>query len=353
MGADRRPRVSVCVPMYNGAHFLRPCIDSILGQTCGDFEVLLVDDCSSDDTVALAQQYADTDPRIRLSVNAKNLGLVGNWNRCIELARGEWIKFVFQDDAIHSQCLERMLHVGGTDRAFVACRRTVLFDEGTTPNIRAAYDEHRRLTDELFRRGDFLPPAAFQRWALEHFGVNPLGEPTCVMIHRRVFERFGLFDPALIMCCDFEMWLRIGIHLGAAVIADELATFRVHKGSTTAENIGARQFRTEILDGIVLLHHYAYDPAYEPVRQAARRQSPLINLRREFTRRCHEAQAMADWWIDADARGRTRKSEWLDVARLYPAIEPTRLLHFFWKVRRRLEPSLIDELPETAREFLK
>ena len=73
-----RPAVSICIPTFNGAKYLRECVDSVLAQTHPDFEVLIVDDCSSDDSVAIAEDYARRDSRVRVSVNDRNLGLVGN-----------------------------------------------------------------------------------------------------------------------------------------------------------------------------------------------------------------------------------------------------------------------------------
>ena len=107
-----QPIVSICIPTYNGAKYLRECLDTVLSQTFTDFEVLLVDDQSSDETLSIAQEYAAKDTRIYVKQNEQNLGLVGNWNCCIELAQGEWIKFVFQDDLIAPECLEKMLAFG-------------------------------------------------------------------------------------------------------------------------------------------------------------------------------------------------------------------------------------------------
>ncbi len=79
--------VSVLVPAYNGATFVGQCLTSIQAQSHQDIEVLVVDDGSTDDTLAIAREFARQDPRVRVEVNAHNLGLVGNWARCIELAR--------------------------------------------------------------------------------------------------------------------------------------------------------------------------------------------------------------------------------------------------------------------------
>ena len=92
------PVVSVCIPTYNGAAYLSQCLDSVMQQTCQSMEILVVDDGSSDDSGAIAQRYEGVDRRVRVIANKEHLGLVENWNRCVDLANGEWIKFVFQDD---------------------------------------------------------------------------------------------------------------------------------------------------------------------------------------------------------------------------------------------------------------
>ena len=94
------PTISVCVPVYNGTKYLRECLDSILVQSFENFEVIIVDDQSTDATFDLAQEYPAQDARIRPFRNPHNLGMVENWNRCLDLASAEWIKFVFQDDLI-------------------------------------------------------------------------------------------------------------------------------------------------------------------------------------------------------------------------------------------------------------
>ena len=115
------PLVSVCVPTYNGEPFLQAALDSASAQTFGDLEILVVDDGSSDGTPALVERHAADDPRVRLLRNERNLGLVGNWNRCLEAARGTWIKFLFQDDLLEPACVERMLALASEDCPFVVC----------------------------------------------------------------------------------------------------------------------------------------------------------------------------------------------------------------------------------------
>src|SRR5205823_9616947 len=101
------PLVSICVALYNAENYIEPTIRSILGQTFADWELLLVDDCSTDRTVTVVQALLGDvrDRRIRLTVNPTRLGMVGNWNRVTELAEGEFIKLMGQDDLLDPDCL--------------------------------------------------------------------------------------------------------------------------------------------------------------------------------------------------------------------------------------------------------
>src|SRR3954465_13746774 len=99
------PRVSVCIPTYRGAGHLRTSIDSVLMQTFRDFELIVTDDHSPDDTFAIASSYGD--PRIRCLRNERNLGAEGNWNRTLEQARGHYVKLLPQDDVLDPSCLQR------------------------------------------------------------------------------------------------------------------------------------------------------------------------------------------------------------------------------------------------------
>ncbi len=310
--------VSICIPTYNGAQYLRECLDSVLAQTWADYEVLLVDDQSTDETLEIAHAYAARDPRIRVLQNEHNLGLVGNWNRCIELAHGEWIKFVFQDDLIEPRCLELMIEAATGNQSIVCCRRRFIFEEGTDAQTRQYYETHLSL-DTLFPKACEISAEDFGKAALSHIGVNFVGEPTAVMIHRSVFEKFGAFNPNLIMICDFEYWTRIAVHTGMTYVPQTLASFRVHQGSTSAFNFSARKYRI-MLDALALLHDFVFLPVYAPLRLAAARQDGV-----DLMQRLAEETRGAEWVANHAAKNKENPdpalmNEWKQFLVRYPQL---------------------------------
>src|SRR5215471_1269222 len=96
-----KPKVSFIIPCYKFAHFLAECVNSILSQTYSDFEILIMDDCSPDNTSEVAAEFKD--PRVIYQRNESNLGNVGNYNRGIELSRGEYLWLISADDCLRSQ----------------------------------------------------------------------------------------------------------------------------------------------------------------------------------------------------------------------------------------------------------
>src|SRR5687767_7387347 len=101
------PLVSICIPSYNSGEFIKQTLESVLAQTYGNIEVIVADDVSKDDTVQIARSISD--PRLKVSVNEKNLGVVGNWNRSIELANGEYIKIMGADDLLAPSCVDEQV----------------------------------------------------------------------------------------------------------------------------------------------------------------------------------------------------------------------------------------------------
>jgi glycosyltransferase involved in cell wall biosynthesis len=113
------PRVSVGLPVFNGERYLEEALDSLLGQTYGDFEVVISDNASSDATPQICQVYAKRDSRIRYYRNDANLGGAANFNRVFRMCRGEYFKWMGHDDVCRPEYLERCVTVLGREAAVV------------------------------------------------------------------------------------------------------------------------------------------------------------------------------------------------------------------------------------------
>lgn len=220
------PKISVCIPTYNYGRFIAQAIESVLSQDYIDYELLVIDDCSTDDSVAIASFYAEQDSRVRLIVNEANIGMVANWNLCIESSKGEYIRFLFADDfltdrsslGLMAKVLDRYPFVAlvGSARRFV--------DENSLESRIVSH-----FPDYSLNRGR----EAIRRALLEE--RNLFGEPSAVMF-RRVNAVRG-FSTSYRQLVDLEMWLHLlttgdYFHFAAPYVA-----FREHPAQQTVANL--------------------------------------------------------------------------------------------------------------------
>jgi glycosyltransferase involved in cell wall biosynthesis len=323
MSDPREPLVSICIPTYNSARYLDECLESALKQTYQNFEVLVVDNHSSDETVSMVKTLATSEPRIRFEQNPRNLGEVRNFNRCLELARGEWVKFLFSDDLLAPNCLERMLAARKQDSAMIACRREIIFDDvdDETRQEYAKYLDEMSI-DRIFGGETSISPAQLCEFVLDHPGVNFIGEPTAVLLHQSLFKRFGGFNPDFVEIADVEYWTRVGINIGLIYVPEVLTVFRVHPGAVSAKNRREKHFRREILDPVILFHEFGFNPAFAPLRAAAAKRRPHVDVSRVFLRRALKAHAYAHS-IATHETGQDdgAMEEWQSAVAQYPRLE--------------------------------
>lgn len=284
--------VSVCVPTYNGGRYLRECFDSLRAQTLTDFEVILADDASTDDTFAIAEEYARKDPRFRIHRNAQRLGMVGNWNRCVDLSRGKWIKNMAQDDTLEPRCLEALVNACERHQClFGFCDRNFLFDDSTDPHVRAYLTRHQELVARNFSGA--VDGAAFSKVCAYMPEINPVGEPVTVIFHRSVCEKYGKYNPLLIQLCDSEYWMRVASNTGAVRVPERLANFRVHGKSTTASNLARQKFRTGYLDPLVIRYLFMRDANFRNIRRAVYQQDGTFRAWWQFIHFANSVAAFA------------------------------------------------------------
>ncbi|HEY2944039.1 MAG TPA: glycosyltransferase [Vicinamibacteria bacterium] len=237
------PAVSVCVPTWNGSAYVADALRSALAQTFHDFELLVVDDASTDDTLRVVASFDD--PRVRVHRNERRLGLPGNWNRCLELARGEYVKFLFQDDLLEPDAVGQLLEaLRRTPEAGLAFGRRIIRHEGDgagTPLLLGdAYPEMQRRFYGSLRggvRGEDLVRSALREG--RDLTVNVLGEPSFVLLRRHAVMRAGGFDPGYRQLVDWDLWLRLGRGAVLVFVDETLGVFRVHDGGQSVRNRGS------------------------------------------------------------------------------------------------------------------
>lgn len=119
MPARSCPSVSVVTPFYNSARYLRECIESVLSQSLTDLEYVLLDNCSTDGSGAVAAEYAARDARIRLVTGPRHLGQIDNFNRALGHVspRSTYIKILGADDWLYPECLERMVQLADSSKS--------------------------------------------------------------------------------------------------------------------------------------------------------------------------------------------------------------------------------------------
>jgi glycosyltransferase involved in cell wall biosynthesis len=231
-----RPKVSVLIPTYQYGRFLPAAIESVLAQDFPDFELLISDDGSRDESAAVIRRYAARDPRIRFSIHERNLGMVENWNWCLREARGDYVKYVFGDDCLPSpQALSRLVEMLDQEpRAVLAVSARLILDEAS--QVQEVWDE---LGPTGYQAGSDVIIRCMQR------DRNLVGEPSTVMF-RRIPAARG-FDPTFRQVVDQEMWFHLLASAGLVYTSDPLCAFRRHPAQQTVANEKNRLASSEVM----------------------------------------------------------------------------------------------------------
>lgn len=222
MNSDKGvPRVSVVVPAYNNVDFIAQTIESILEQDYSDFEVVIADHSSSDETEDVVRRYA-AHPAVRiLPQTPPGGGALVNWNRVSSYARGELLKLVCGDDLLMQGALKEQVS------ALDAYPSAVL-----VASPRALINAHGQVM--LRRRGlgglrGLVPGCAAVR-ATVRAGTNIFGEPACVMFKREILQRIGGWDGRFPYLIDEATYVRIARYGDVVALPKVLAAFRISAG---------------------------------------------------------------------------------------------------------------------------
>lgn len=223
------PLVTIAIPTYNGAAYLEEALQSIEHQTYSPIEVVVSDDMSSDATLRIVRDFfATRDFEVTIESHLPQ-GIGANWNNCVKLAKGKYLKFLFQDDVLKPDCVEKMVALAEEDDdiGLVFSNRELIGNEVMKseqdfyqPNYPAIFDGR-----DILQRKDFYAQPR-----------NKIGEPTSVLVRKDIFEYVGYFDEYLKQALDYEFWYRVCGKAKIGFIPESLAEFRVHENQTTAQN---------------------------------------------------------------------------------------------------------------------
>lgn len=211
MKNDLNSLISIVLPIYNGEKYMRQSIDSVINQTYKNWELIIIDDCSSDNTPTIAKEYAENDNRIRYYRNETNLKLPRGLNRGFSLSKGDYLTWTSDDNMYLPNALEVMLNT---------------LVENKVELVYASYD----IIDENDERiGETIAPEDSKRAIL---AWNCVG--ACFLYTRRVYEEIGEYNPDLFLVEDYEFWIRVCSKFEGIAIKEKLYRYRSHSGNLTS-----------------------------------------------------------------------------------------------------------------------
>lgn len=209
------PKVSVITPAYNAEKYISESVDSILNQTFNDFEIIVIDDCSTDKTWDIIQEYAVRDNRIVAVKNDENLGIAGNRNKGLGLARGKYIAWQDADDISLPTRIQKQFDFleSHPEVGIVGGFLQFFSDDGRSSGIRKYCENDADLRKKIFR-------------------YSPVAQPAS-MIRKQCLDEAGKYNLKYPPAEDIDMSFRIGMKYKFANLQEIVLKYREHPNSAT------------------------------------------------------------------------------------------------------------------------
>jgi len=218
------PKVSICIPTHNSARYLPQAIESVLKQEFIDYELVILDNASTDNTPALCSGY--TDSRVRYLRFEELTNQAGNFNRCLKEARGQYLMLLHADDFLLPGFLadrvSRLDNDPNTGFVFGAVR--IVDAEGEAVSTKSQWNEDRR-----FRPGELL----------DHLLLGCIVSPPSMLVRKSCADEAGPFRMDLTWGHDWDWAIRLAEKGAVRYASEPLAAYRVHDDSGTAEVLSA------------------------------------------------------------------------------------------------------------------
>ena len=247
------PLISVNLPTFNRARFVAQAMDSVLRQTFTNWELNIVDNCSTDGTWEIVSSYKDS--RIRTFRNEENKGMVFSWNRAVQLSRGQYVCYLADDDWFHPERLEKLLKfLHDNPECWGVCDYLIEVDENgnKVPSGSGFFEAY--FNRDVYN-GDF-----------HHALVNPINAEAIGLFKRAYYDQVGEFEEGLTFC-DMRMHVRNlakGLRIGS--LPEQLHFKRQHANSATAN----------MKDGLTRDCFYLYKYVYQEIYLQDRNPKHLV-----------------------------------------------------------------------------
>jgi glycosyltransferase involved in cell wall biosynthesis len=256
---EKQPLVSVIIPCYNGEKFIGEAIESVLNQTCKNWELIIVDDKSKDNSKKIVQKYT-TNNKIILIEHKYNKGIAKTKNTGIANATGKYIAFLDQDDIWLQQKLELQ----------IKCFEEESNDIGVVCTGMIFTDSNMKLLN-VFRGFNDKD----QKKLIKILYLKPTNSSSIMMVKKEYFKHIGTFNEELIGWDDYEFLMRLTTVSKIKYIRKPLVKKRIHKDN--AQRLSAVQNETEkVFTRILILHPFLKQ--YENIKESNRLYADSINL---------------------------------------------------------------------------
>jgi glycosyltransferase involved in cell wall biosynthesis len=238
-----KPLVTVAIPVYCGEKYISRAIKSVLKQTFSDFELLIIDNNSTDQTEKVVNSF--NDKRIVFIRNMKNIGFENNWNKCLKISQGKYIKILPHDDYLNLNCLHFQVDVMEKDllediSVCFSSRYIVNQNEKIIFNKKYPFSNGGVISSENVKKMSFF------------FGTNLIGEPAGVLFRKKTAKKVGKFSARFPYLIDLDYWFRLLNFGNAFYINKPLAFFRISPYSNSVRLYNKQQNDFEKFASLVI-----------------------------------------------------------------------------------------------------
>lgn len=234
MKTYEKNKVSICIPLYNGSKFIKETLKSVLSQDYPEMEIIINDDCSTDGSVDIVKGFQDS--RIKVYENQKNYGLVGNWNKTVSYASGEFVKLMCQDDLLCAGAVSRQVELL---KKYPSASLSV----GNTYVIDAK--GHVVMKRKRFQKEALVHGKKYAKLSL--LGRNIYAEPPNILYRTKDFFKAGKYDTSLFYTPDWDFGIRLSYLGDVACSNDYIMKFRLSESSETSR-LYAKKLAASIRD---------------------------------------------------------------------------------------------------------